>query len=71
MSGLIANQAKSCAYFGGVSDDMQQLILQHTGFLKGLLPFRYLDVSEFKEAVSRAMPTTNRHDNGQNYNMDS
>ena len=52
-------------------DDMQQLIVQHTGFVKGLLPFRYLDVSDFKEAVSRATPTTNRHDNGQNYNMDS
>lgn len=36
-SGLIANQAKSCIYFGGVSEAMQQEILQHTGFTKGSL----------------------------------
>jgi len=42
--GLRANQPKNCVYFGGVSEDMQQLILQQIGFVKGLLPFRYLGV---------------------------
>lgn len=42
--GLTANQAKSCVYFGGVSAEMQQVILQNTGSVKGLLPFRYIGV---------------------------
>ncbi|KAH0685683.1 hypothetical protein KY290_017200 [Solanum tuberosum] len=43
-SGLIANQSKSCVYFGGVPEPIQQQILQHTGFTKGALPFKYLGV---------------------------
>uniref|UniRef100_A0A0V0IYZ4 Putative ovule protein n=1 Tax=Solanum chacoense TaxID=4108 RepID=A0A0V0IYZ4_SOLCH len=62
VSGLIANQAKSCVYFGGVSKQEQQLILQHTGFTKGNLPFRYLGVplSSKKLSISQCQPLLDR-----------
>lgn len=44
-SGLIANQTKSCIYFGGVSESVTNQILQHKGFTKGSLPFRSLGIS--------------------------
>ncbi|KAH0682843.1 hypothetical protein KY289_020595 [Solanum tuberosum] len=58
VSGLIANQAKSCVYFGGVSVEMQKVILQNTGFVKGLLPFRYFGVplSSRKLSVGQCQP---------------
>ncbi|KAK4726976.1 hypothetical protein R3W88_031893 [Solanum pinnatisectum] len=58
VSGLLANQAKSCVYFGGVSEEIQQKILQHTGFSKGDLPFRYLGVplSSKKLSISQCQP---------------
>ncbi|KAH0725555.1 hypothetical protein KY284_001420 [Solanum tuberosum] len=58
VSGLIANQAKSSVYFGGVSVEMQKVILQNTGFVKGLLPFRDLGVplSSKKLSVGQCQP---------------
>ncbi|KAH0685676.1 hypothetical protein KY284_016229 [Solanum tuberosum] len=58
VSELIANQAKSCVYFGGVSVEMQKVILQNTGFVKELLPFRYLGVplSSRKLSVGQCQP---------------
>lgn len=44
VSGLVANQAKSDIYFGGVPEVIQQQILQHIGFTRGTLPFKYLEV---------------------------
>lgn len=44
VSGLIANQSKSNMYFGGVRKSQQEEILKYTGFKKGALPFRYLEV---------------------------
>lgn len=49
---LIVNQAKSCIYFWGVSENMQKEILQYTKFIKGLLPFRYLDVPLIFKSLS-------------------
>lgn len=43
-SGLRANQAKSCIYFGGVSQDVKHEILSCTGMSEGQLPFKYLCV---------------------------
>ncbi|XP_059295648.1 uncharacterized protein LOC132048983 [Lycium ferocissimum] len=43
-SSLIANQGKSCIYFGGVTPEDQQEITQALGFTTGTLPFRYLGV---------------------------
>lgn len=43
-SGLVANQNKSCMYFGGVPMATQQEIIQMTGFTTCELPFRYIGV---------------------------
>ncbi|XP_019223812.1 PREDICTED: uncharacterized protein LOC109205556 [Nicotiana attenuata] len=43
-SGLVANQSKSCMYFGGVPAEIQQRIIQTTGFTIGEIPFKYLGV---------------------------
>jgi hypothetical protein len=43
-SGLEINANKSSIYFGGVSNNMKQLILLDTGFAEGSFPFRYLGV---------------------------
>ncbi|XP_075098979.1 uncharacterized protein LOC142175873 [Nicotiana tabacum] len=43
-SSLIANRNKSCIYFGGVSNLLQQQIMDMLGYTKGELPFRYLGV---------------------------
>lgn len=44
LTSLIANEHKYCVYFGGVSEGEQQAILQHTRFVKGDFPMRYLGV---------------------------
>lgn len=51
-SGLTANLAKNCVYFGGVSAILQQQILEMLGFSKGELPFRYLGVSLSSKRLS-------------------
>ncbi|KAH0724700.1 hypothetical protein KY284_000565 [Solanum tuberosum] len=58
VSGLKANQAKSCIYFGGVLETTQQEILHQTGFTRGVLPFRYLGVtlSTKKLSVGQCQP---------------
>lgn len=43
-SGLKSNQGKNSIYFGGVSLDIQQQILQDFGLVKGELSFKYLGV---------------------------
>lgn len=43
-SELIANTNKSSIYFGGVTNGVQEQILQLLGFSKGELPFKYLGV---------------------------
>ncbi|OIT19123.1 hypothetical protein A4A49_57378, partial [Nicotiana attenuata] len=57
-SGLVANQSKSCMYFGGVPADIQQDIIQATGFTIGAIPFRYLGVplSSKRLSVSQCQP---------------
>lgn len=42
MAGTLVNQLKSNIYMAGVDDRSRQRILESTGFLSGLLPFRYL-----------------------------
>lgn len=61
-SGLTVNQSKSCIYFGGVSENIQQEILQQTGFTRGNLPFRYLGVplSSKKNFISQCQPLMER-----------
>lgn len=44
VSGLQANQLKSCLYFGGVSEVVKQDILKVSGMVEGKLPFKYLGV---------------------------
>ena len=44
VTGLVANIAKSKVDFGGVNIDVQQKILDFTGFAKGGLPFRQLGI---------------------------
>ncbi|XP_074271380.1 uncharacterized protein LOC141595316 [Silene latifolia] len=41
-TGLRVSPAKSSAYFGGVSDQLKQEILQVSGFTEGSLPFRQI-----------------------------
>lgn len=55
MSGLKTNEAKSCIYFGGVSQENQQVILERTGFTKGELPFKYLWVPLASSRITYAM----------------
>jgi exonuclease III len=43
-SGLVINANKSSIFFGGVADNIKQLILLDTGFAEGSFPFRYLGV---------------------------
>ncbi|XP_019106165.1 uncharacterized protein LOC109135504 [Beta vulgaris subsp. vulgaris] len=43
-SGLQANKDKSAIYFGNVTEEIQQRIIQVSGFTKGQFPFRYLGV---------------------------
>nr|XP_016449081.1 PREDICTED: uncharacterized protein LOC107774127 [Nicotiana tabacum] len=43
-SGLIANPNKSCIYFGGVNNLLQQQIMDILGYTKGELPFVYLGI---------------------------
>lgn len=43
-SSLYANKEKSVVYFGSVNDEIQQRILQISGFVKGGYPFRYLSI---------------------------
>lgn len=43
-TGLEANAKKCSVYFGGVSHDEEQQILEVSGFSKGNLPFKYLGV---------------------------
>ncbi|XP_074289052.1 uncharacterized protein LOC141614194 [Silene latifolia] len=42
LSGLTANIDKTCIYFGGVANHIQDLILRCTGFSQGEFPFRHL-----------------------------
>lgn len=44
VSGLCANQSKSCIYFGGIKIEEQTDILQEFGMAQGELPFKYLGV---------------------------
>ncbi|XP_019248326.1 PREDICTED: uncharacterized protein LOC109227583 [Nicotiana attenuata] len=57
-SGLVANQGKSCIYFGGVPEHVQQQILASLGFSLGELPFRYLGVplSAKRLSVNQCQP---------------
>ncbi|XP_019237534.1 PREDICTED: uncharacterized protein LOC109217724 [Nicotiana attenuata] len=43
-SGLKANLNKSSVYFGGVTDEEQEAILQQLRYIRGELPFKYLGV---------------------------
>lgn len=43
-SGLKANLNKSSVYFGGVPNEIKQLILDQLGFAPGELPFKYLGI---------------------------
>lgn len=43
-SGLVANNDKSSIYFGGVTNDIQQEIIETLRFVKGVLPIKYLGV---------------------------
>ncbi|XP_074305964.1 uncharacterized protein LOC141641192 [Silene latifolia] len=43
-SGLTANLDKTEIYFGGVSEEVKQLILQATSLQEGVFPFRYLGI---------------------------
>lgn len=58
VSGLKANQMKSCLYFGGVEDAEKRNILAATGMMEGSLPFRYLGVplSAQKLSVRQCQP---------------
>ncbi|XP_060170867.1 uncharacterized protein LOC132601823 [Lycium barbarum] len=53
-SGLIADQSKSCVYFGGVQERVQTEILHVLGFAVGQLPFRYLGVPLSPKRISIA-----------------
>lgn len=59
---IIENQTKSCAYFGVVLGKDQQLVLQHTRFTKGKVPFRYLGVplSSKKLSISQCQTLLDR-----------
>nr|XP_009776653.1 PREDICTED: uncharacterized protein LOC104226374 [Nicotiana sylvestris] len=56
--GLVANQNKSCMYFGRVSTTVDQEIIQATGFTISELPFRYLGVplSSKRPSVNQCQP---------------
>lgn len=58
VSGLKANPAKSCIYFGGVQQEEKMNILQSTGMTEGQFPFRYLGVllSSKKLNISQYQP---------------
>ena len=43
-SGLNVNVGKCSIYFGGVKENLKQVILQDTGFKQGSFPFRYLGI---------------------------
>ncbi|XP_070045867.1 uncharacterized protein [Nicotiana tomentosiformis] len=43
-SRLVANNDKSSIYFGGVANDIQWEIIETLGFMKGVLPIKYLGV---------------------------
>nr|XP_016444107.1 PREDICTED: uncharacterized protein LOC107769412 [Nicotiana tabacum] len=51
----IANQSKSCAYFGGVPEGVQQDILQTLGFSRGNLPFRYLGIFPLPKKIIKRL----------------
>lgn len=42
ISGLKAKPAKSCIYFGGLSNAEKERILEGSGFVRGEMPFKYL-----------------------------
>lgn len=50
-SGLHANPAESCIYFGGVDQNVQGEILRVNGFSAGRSPFRYLRYHFLPEAT--------------------
>jgi hypothetical protein len=58
ISGLAINREKSSIYFGGVGEQIKQVILQDTGFMEGLFPFHYLGVplSPHRLLVSQYSP---------------
>ena len=58
ISGLAINREKSSIYFGGVGEQMKQVILQDTGFVEGHFPFRYLGapLSPHRLLVSQYSP---------------
>ncbi|KAK9671811.1 hypothetical protein RND81_12G056000 [Saponaria officinalis] len=43
-SRLVLNPAKTNVYFGGVRDDVKQLIMARTSYVDGSFPFKYLGV---------------------------
>ncbi|XP_049366604.1 uncharacterized protein LOC125831456 [Solanum verrucosum] len=51
-SGLVANLCKSSVYFGGVTREEQDKILQILGFSYGELPFKYLGVPLATKKIS-------------------
>ncbi|WMV31056.1 hypothetical protein MTR67_024441 [Solanum verrucosum] len=51
-SGLVANLCKSSVYFGGVTKEEQDKILQILGFSYGELPFKYLGVPLATKKIS-------------------
>ncbi|KAH6801336.1 hypothetical protein C2S52_001800 [Perilla frutescens var. hirtella] len=61
-SGLQANPAKSLIYFGGVASNVQDMILQEFGLVKGGLPFKYLGVplSYKKISISQCQGLINK-----------
>lgn len=68
-SGLRSNQLKSNVYFGGVSSEDKQAILEVTGMAAGELPFKYLGVplSAQKLSAIQCQPLVRKilHKNGQ------
>lgn len=61
-SGLQANRGKSSIYFGGLSKKDRESIIQHTSFLHGQLPFKYLGIplSTKKLILNQWMPLVDR-----------
>lgn len=58
VSGLRANQLKSCIYFGGVKEELRKEILEMTRMTEGSLPFKYLGVplSSQKLSIMQCQP---------------
>ncbi|XP_074288257.1 putative mitochondrial protein AtMg01250 [Silene latifolia] len=54
-SGLKANAQKSCIYFGGVTQQITEAILQATQFTQGTFPIRYLGTPLHSSRLTAAM----------------